>query len=136
MKKLMKASILTTFFIAMQLTGAILAGSIALMADTAHLATDLIGFSISVTSLFISQKPASKSLSFGYHRAEVLGTLASMLVLWTITVFLVYAATLRFINPPVIQGQIMFITAVLGLFFNLIQMSILDSVEESPSSVG
>lgn len=100
----MKASILTTFFIAMQLTGAILAGSIALMADTAHLATDLIGFSISVTSLFISQKPASKSLSFGYHRAEVLGTLASMLVLWTITVFLVYAATLRFIDPPVIQG--------------------------------
>jgi Co/Zn/Cd efflux system component len=54
-----------------------------------------------------------------------------MLVLWTITVFLVYAATLRFINPPEIKGNIMFITAVLGLFFNLIQMSILDSTDPS-----
>lgn len=43
-----------------------------------------------------------------------------MLVLWTITVFLVYAATLRFINPPVVKGDIMFATAVLGLIFNLI----------------
>jgi Co/Zn/Cd efflux system component len=53
-----------------------------------------------------------------------------MLVLWAITIFLVYAATLRFIDPPEIVGNIMFITAVLGLFFNLIQMSILDSVDE------
>jgi len=53
-----------------------------------------------------------------------------MLALWIITIFLVYAATLRFMNPPEIQGNIMFITSVLGLFFNLIQMSILDSVDE------
>ncbi len=105
------------------------------MADTAHLATDLIGFSISVASLLIAQRPASESLSYGYHRAEVLGTLISMLVLWAITIFLVYAATLRFIDPPVVVGNIMFVTAVLGLFFNLIQMSILDSVDEPEPSL-
>lgn len=53
-KKLLKASLLTTIFIIMQLTGALLAGSIALMTDTAHLATDILGFAISVSSLFIS----------------------------------------------------------------------------------
>ena len=58
----------------------------------------------------------------------------SMLVLWTITVFLVYAATLRFIDPPVVKGDIMFATAVLGLIFNLIQMSILDS-DDAPDKV-
>lgn len=120
MKKLLKASILTTFFIIVQLTGSIIARSIALMADSAHLATDLVGFAISVASLLIAQKAATGERSFGYHRAEVLGTLISMLVLWLITGFLVYAATLRFINPPEIKGNIMFITAVLGLFFNLI----------------
>ena len=104
MQKLTKASILTTVFIAIQLTGAIMAGSIALMADTAHLATDLLGFSISVVSLLIAQRPANTSFSYGYHRAEILGTLFSMLVLWLITIFLVYAATLRFIDPPEIQG--------------------------------
>jgi Co/Zn/Cd efflux system component len=58
-----------------------------------------------------------------------------MLVLWAITVFLVYAATLRFIDPPEVVGNIMFVTAVLGLFFNLIQMSILDSVDEPEPSL-
>jgi len=57
-----------------------------------------------------------------------------MLVLWTITVFLVYLATLRFFNPPEIKGDIMFATAVLGLFFNLIQMSILDSHDDEPEN--
>ena len=54
MNKLMKASCLTTIFVIVQLTGAIIAGSIALLADTAHLATDLVGFTISVVSLRIA----------------------------------------------------------------------------------
>ena len=90
------------------------------MADSAHLATDLLGFAISVISLIVAQRPATDKLSYGYHRAEILGTLASMLILWLITIFLVYAATLRFIDPAEVNGSIMFITAVLGLFFNLI----------------
>jgi zinc transporter 2 len=116
------------------MTGAIIANSIALLADSAHLSTDIIGFAISVASLVISQRPATSTLSYGYHRAEVLGTLFSMFFLWLITIVLVYAATLRFIYPSEILGGVMFVTAVLGLFFNLIQMSILDSTE-SPVAV-
>ena len=116
----------------LQLTGAILSGSIALLTDTAHLFTDLLGFAVSVASLLIAQKAASSELSFGYHRAEVLGTLISMLMLWVITALLVYQATLRFLDPPPIQGKIMFITSIFGLFFNLIQMSILDSEDTLP----
>jgi zinc transporter 2 len=105
------------------------------MTDTAHLATDIIGFAISVISLLIAQKASSNTHSYGYHRSEVLGTLISMLALWFITIFLVYAATLRFINPTEINGSVMFITAVLGLFFNLIQMSILDSSDPPEENI-
>jgi solute carrier family 30 (zinc transporter), member 2 len=68
-------------------------------------------------------------LSFGYHRAEVVGTLGSIIFLWVLTIWLVFEATDRFFNPPEIEGFIMFVTAVLGLIFNLIQMKILHSGE-------
>ena len=54
MHKLYKVAIVSVFFIAVQTTGGILSGSIAIFTDTAHLASDLIGFAISMLSLTIS----------------------------------------------------------------------------------
>jgi zinc transporter 2 len=129
MKKLCTVFFISIIFIAVQTTGGILSGSIAIFTDTAHLASDLVGFAISMLSLTIAQRPASKSLSFGYHRAEVVGTLASIIFLWVLTIWLLVEATDRFVHPPEIEGFIMFVTAVLGLIFNLIQMKILHSGE-------
>ncbi len=129
MKKLCTVFFISIIFIAVQTTGGILSGSIAIFTDTAHLASDLVGFAISMLSLTIAQRPASKSLSFGYHRAEIVGTLASIIFLWVLTIWLLVEATDRFVHPPEIEGFIMFVTAVLGLIFNLIQMKILHSGE-------
>jgi zinc transporter 2 len=104
-----------------------LSNSIAIFTDTAHLASDMVGFGISILSLYTAQKPATKALSFGYHRAEVLGTLVSIILIWALTVWLVVEATARVWHPVEIVGNIMLITAVAGLFFNLIQMKILHS---------
>jgi len=125
MKKLILVSFVSIFFIAAQLTGGYLANSIAIFTDTAHLASDMIGFMMSMVALKISMKPASQELTFGWHRAEVLGTLMSVAFLVTLTIWLVVEATKRVITPEDIDPQIMLITAVAGLFFNLIQMSIL-----------
>jgi len=126
-RKLCIVAFVSVFFIAAQMTGGILANSIAIFTDTAHLASDLVGFGISMISLLVAQKPATKILSFGFHRAEIIGTLVSVVVIQGLTVWLVYEATLRIIDPPVVNGPIMLITAVAGLFFNLIQMKILHS---------
>lgn len=80
----------------------------------------MIGFAISIISLKIAQRPATKSLSYGYHRSEVIGTLVSVIFIWGLTIWLVYEATLRIINPQPVIGHIMFVVAVLGLCFNLI----------------
>ena len=125
MRKLKIVSFVSIFFIAAQMTGGYLANSIAIFTDTAHLGSDMIGFMFSMIALKISMRPASHQLTFGWHRAEVIGTLISVAFLVTLTLWLVVEATKRIINPQIVDAKIMAITAVAGLFFNLIQMKIL-----------
>jgi len=129
MKKLKCVSFVSVFFIIAQCIGGYLANSIAIFTDTAHLATDLIGFTMSIIALNLSMKSADQKLTFGWHRAEIIGTLSSIVFLVTITLFLLKEAIGRVKNPQEVKGQVMLITAVAGLFFNLIQMSILHQGE-------
>ena len=69
-----------------------LAGSLAIMSDATHLLSDLAGFLISLFSLIVSMKPADRNFTFGYHRFEVLGALASILIIWGLTVWLLMVA--------------------------------------------
>lgn len=120
MRKLKIVAFVSIFFIAAQMTGGYLANSIAIFTDTAHLASDMIGFMMSMIALKISMRPASHELTFGWQRAEVLGTLLSVAFLLTLTLWLVVEATKRVVNPQPVDAKIMLITAVCGLFFNLI----------------
>jgi zinc transporter 2 len=125
MKQLLIACSVSFLFIILQLTGGILSHSIAIFTDTAHLASDIMGFGVSIFSLRTAQKPATKGLTYGYHRAEVIGTLVSLTFLWVMTIWLVYEAIQRVLDPPKVIGFWMLLTAVGGLFFNIIQMKIL-----------
>lgn len=58
-----------------ELVGGYLAGSLAVMTDAAHLFSDFIGFAVSLLSIWISKWPATRRMTFGYYRAEVLGAL-------------------------------------------------------------
>ena len=129
MRKLKIVSFVSVFFIAAQLTGGILANSIAIFTDTAHLASDMIGFAMSMIALKITLGPATMKYTFGLHRAEIIGTLMSVIFLLTITLWLVVEATKRVVSPEEIEAETMLITAVAGLFFNLIQMKILHQGE-------
>jgi len=59
-------------------------------------------------------------LTYGYHRAEIIGAMASVIIIWVLTIWLLVEATQRFFQPPVINGFWMMMTAIVGLFFNLI----------------
>lgn len=129
MKKLKLVSVVSLFFIICQLIGGYLANSIAIFTDTAHLASDVIGFSISMFALKMTLKPASKELTYGWHRAEIIGTMVSVIFLLTLTMWLLFEAINRIVTPQQVKGKEMGITAVMGLFFNLIQMKILHQGE-------
>ena len=125
MRKLVLATIVSSVFVTIQLIGGYLAGSIAIQTDSAHLASDMFGFGISIVALKMTQRTADESLTYGWHRAEVIGTLISVLTIWTITAVLVVVATKRFFVRTKVAGGTMIIVAFLGLSFNLIQMKIL-----------
>ena len=102
-----------------------IAGSLAIMSDATHLLSDLAGFLISLFSLIVALKPADKHFTFGYHRFEVLGALASILIIWALTVWLLIAAVYRIKHPNPIVGLIMVCIAAGSLLFNIIMNRIL-----------
>lgn len=96
--KLLVASVIALIFLIAEVAGGVISGSLAILSDAAHMFSDLSGFFISIFSVWIGTRPASKKLSYGYHRAEVIGALASIVLIWGLTILLFYEATHRVIN--------------------------------------
>ncbi|KRY32920.1 Zinc transporter 2 [Trichinella spiralis] len=110
------------FFMAAEIIGGYFAGSLAIMTDAAHLLTDLASFLISLFSMYVASRPATRRMSFGWHRAEVLGALVSVILIWVITGILVYIAIERLIYRTFdIDAKVMMITAAVGVLVNLMQ---------------
>jgi len=120
-RKLVVASILCIIFMTAEVIGGLLAGSLAIAADAAHLLTDFASNMVALFSIWVSSRPATRTMSFGWHRAEVIGATASVLMIWVLTGILVYAATLRVQSGGdfEIDSKIMLITSGIGVVFNI-----------------
>ncbi|XP_075244818.1 proton-coupled zinc antiporter SLC30A2-like [Convolutriloba macropyga] len=119
--KLLLASSLVLVFMVCEFVGGFLANSLAIMTDAFHLLSDFAGFCISLFAIWFATRPATKNMSFGYYRAEVLGAVISVLLIWVLTGVLVYMAILRVINQDYeIDADVMLITAACGLAVNVV----------------
>jgi len=119
--KLIFASILCLLFMTAEIVGGILSNSLAIATDAAHLLTDFASFMISLFAIWMSGKPRSERMSFGWHRAEVLGAIVSVLMIWVVTGILVYMAVLRVLTQEFeIDTTVMLITSGLGVLVNII----------------
>jgi len=123
-------------FILCEIIGGLIANSLAILSDAAHLFSDLSGFVISILAMIIGKRKANSSYTFGYYRAEVIGALISVITIWILTVILVHEAYGRLINPTQIDSKAMLITAILGLICNLSMMSVLHSSGHSHGGAG
>ncbi|XP_030597013.1 zinc transporter 8 isoform X2 [Archocentrus centrarchus] len=104
-----------------EILGGYFAGSLAVMTDAAHLLVDFTSFIISLLSLWLSSRPATHKLSYGWHRAEILGALLSVFTIWLVTGVLVYLAVERLISDDyTIEGNIMLITSGCAVVANII----------------
>ena len=90
------------------------------MSDAAHLLSDLLGFIISIISIYISRKIAKNNMSYGYHRAEIIGALDSIVLIWALTIWLLYEATLRIIFTRQVNGLMMIFIGIIVFSFNVI----------------
>ena len=68
----------------------------------------------------MSSKEATHKLTYGYHRAEIVGALFSVFLIWVLTIWLVYESIQRILDPPEVNGEIMFIVACCGIVVNIV----------------
>ncbi|XP_071142410.1 proton-coupled zinc antiporter SLC30A2-like isoform X1 [Mytilus edulis] len=118
--RLILASVLCLIFMVAEIIGGVIAGSLAIISDAAHLLTDFASFMVSLLALLLASRQPTKKLSFGWYRAEILGALSSILMLWVLTGIVVYMAIKRLIsNDYDINATVMLIIASCGVAFNL-----------------
>ncbi|KAL2088902.1 hypothetical protein ACEWY4_015801 [Coilia grayii] len=121
MKKLCCAAVLYFLFMIGELVGGYVANSLAIMTDALHMLTDLVGIIVSLLALWLSAKPPTKRFTFGYHRLEVVSAGISVLLIYILTGVLLNEAVQRTVHQDFsIDGDVMLITAAVGVAVNLI----------------
>ncbi|HLE63302.1 MAG TPA: cation diffusion facilitator family transporter [Pyrinomonadaceae bacterium] len=118
---------LTFSYFLVEVVGGILTNSLALLADAAHMLTDVFGLGLALFAIWIAQKPATPEKTYGYYRFEILAALANAVVLFFISFYILYEAYYRFRSPPEVASLPMIMIAVVGLGVNLAGMWILRS---------
>jgi cobalt-zinc-cadmium efflux system protein len=119
-KQLTLALFITALWFLIELGGGIYANSLALLADAAHMLTDLAALGLSLFALKISARPATQEKTFGYLRAEILAALANGIFLILIALFIFYESYQRWGSPPKVKSIPMLVVATTGLLANLV----------------
>ncbi|MEU3300057.1 MULTISPECIES: cation diffusion facilitator family transporter [unclassified Streptomyces] len=109
----------------LEIVGGILADSLALIADAAHMATDALGLAMALLAIHFAGRPADTNRTFGFARAEILAALANCVLLLGVGGFLLYEAVQRFITPAETRGGVAIVFALVGLAANMVSLSLL-----------
>lgn len=117
--------VLTSSYLAAEVIGGLLTGSLALIADAGHMLTDAAGLGLALFAINFSRKPATPQRTYGFYRMEILASLTNSVVLILISAYIIYEAYRRIIEPPEIQSLSMTIVAAIGLAVNLIGMQLM-----------
>lgn len=112
---------IVVFVLLIEAVGAVLASSLALVADAGHMLSDVIGLVIALVATTIAARPATDRSTFGFQRAEVFGALINGVVLMVVAVTVGASAVLRLASPAHLEVQSlpMLVAAVVGLVANV-----------------
>lgn len=134
-KPLTIALALTLTFFFVEAIGGFLLGSLALIADAAHMLTDVTALLVAVVAIKIAQKPANKIKTYGYYRFEILAAAFNASLLFILAFFILYEAYQRINNPPSLEPLYMLMIASVGLSINIISMLILRTHRDSSLNI-
>ncbi|MEV7766295.1 cation diffusion facilitator family transporter [Microbacterium sp. NPDC086615] len=128
---------LTASVMVVQIVGAILSGSLALLADAAHMFTDAAALVVALVATAIASRPADDRRTFGYQRAEVLGALANGVILIVLCAWVGIEAVQRLLAPAEaeVRGGLMLVVAAVGMVANAISMWLLGRAQKRSINV-
>lgn len=128
---------LTATVMVVQIAGAILSGSLALLADAAHMFTDSSALVIALIATAVAARPADARRTFGYQRAEVFAALINAIILIVLTVSVAFGGIQRLLNPGDVEvaGPVMLTVAVIGMIANATSLWLLSRAQATSINV-
>jgi cobalt-zinc-cadmium efflux system protein len=110
---------LTLAYLAVEIVGGVLTGSLALIADAGHMLTDVAGVSMALLAIWFAARPATPEKTYGYYRLEILAALTNGFLLFGVAGYILFEAFRRFSQPPDVLGLPMLGVAGVGLVVNI-----------------
>jgi cobalt-zinc-cadmium efflux system protein len=111
---------LITAFMAVEVVVGIIASSLALISDAAHMLTDAASIVLALIAMRLAARPARGGFTYGLKRAEILSAQANGLTLLLLGAWLAYEAIRRLVDPPEVKGELMLATALVGIVVNVV----------------
>jgi cobalt-zinc-cadmium efflux system protein len=119
---------ITLGVMALEVVGALVSGSLALLADAGHMLTDATGIGIALFASWLATRPASATRTFGWQRAEILAAMTNALILGVVAVLAIVEGVSRVRAPdPHIEAGLMIGVAVVGLVANVVGLRLLSA---------
>jgi len=116
---------ITLVVLVVEVVGAVLSRSLALLADAGHMLTDAAGIGMALLASTLAARPPTLQRTFGLQRAEILAATANALVLMAVAVFVIVEALRRIGSPPEISSGLMLVFASIGLAANVVSLRLL-----------
>jgi cobalt-zinc-cadmium efflux system protein len=117
--------LLTGGFMVAEIVGGLLSGSLALIADAGHMATDAASLLLAWFAFRLSRRPADGARSYGFYRAEILAAFVNGLAMIALVIWIAYEAVTRFFQPVEVLGGLMLAVAAAGLLVNIAAFALL-----------
>lgn len=111
--------------VVVEVVGALLSGSLALLADSGHMLSDLLGLVVALVATIIAARPASDRQTFGYQRAEVFGALINGIILTLVAIGVGVQGVIRLFQPSDVSAAPLLIVAGIGLAANVATLLVL-----------
>jgi len=119
-RRLALALALIVAFMVGEVVAGILADSLALLSDAAHMLTDAGALALSLVVLRLAARPSGGNRTFGLRRSEILSAQANGAALLVLAGLIVYGAVRRLVSPPDARGGVMLVVALVGIGVNLV----------------
>ena len=119
------AFVLTASYMLVEVVGGLLTGSLALLSDAAHMATDALALGLALAAIQLNQRRRSPQRTYGLYRLEVLAAVLNGLLLFGVGAYILVEAARRFSDPPTVPGLTVAAIAAVGFVINLIAFLLL-----------
>ena len=117
--KLAIALALIVGFLVVEVVVGVIAGSLALLSDAAHMLTDAAAIALALVALRLAQRPARGPLTFGLKRVEILSAQVNGLTLLILALVICVEGIRRLVSPPEVEGALVLIVALAGIVVNV-----------------